>query len=145
MGLRDIRYAVRSLVLDRGLSTIVILCLALGIGVNATLFSVIDGVLIQSLPFAEPDRLFVLKKHPNAAASVTPASPIRPCATGRADDDVRVDGRDERQQHRVIRRRRGRSASRVRWSPGTVPDSRREPVLGRHLRAEDDLPAPSRS
>ena len=46
MGLRDIRYAVRSLFLDRGLSTIVILCLALGIGVNATLFSVVDGVLI---------------------------------------------------------------------------------------------------
>src|SRR4030095_4974698 len=60
MGLRDIRYAVRSLVLDRGVSTIVILCLALGIGVNATLFSVVDGILIQSLPFADPDRLLVL-------------------------------------------------------------------------------------
>ena len=62
MGLRDLRYAVRSLVLDRGISTIVILCLALGIGVNATLFSVVDGVLIQSLPFAEPDRLLVLQE-----------------------------------------------------------------------------------
>ena len=57
MGLRDIRYAVRSLVHDAGVSTIVIMCLSLGIGVNATLFSVVDGVLIQSMPFAEPDRL----------------------------------------------------------------------------------------
>ena len=35
-------------------------CLALGIGINATLFSVVDGVLIQSLPFADPDRLLIL-------------------------------------------------------------------------------------
>ena len=62
MSLRDIRYAVRSLVHDAGVSTIVILCLSLGIGVNATLFSVIDGVLIQPLPYAEPDRLLVLNE-----------------------------------------------------------------------------------
>jgi putative ABC transport system permease protein len=62
MSLRDIRYAVRSLVHDAGVSTIVILCLSLGIGVNATLFSVVDGVLIQPLPYAEPDRLLVLNE-----------------------------------------------------------------------------------
>ena len=62
MLLQDIKYAVRSLVLDRGVTVIVILCLALGIGINATLFSVIDGVLIQSLPFAEADRLVVLNE-----------------------------------------------------------------------------------
>ena len=62
MTFHDIRLAVRSLVLDRSVSAIVILCLALGIGVNATLFSVIDGVLIQPLPFAEPDRLVVLNE-----------------------------------------------------------------------------------
>jgi putative ABC transport system permease protein len=60
MTFHDIRFAVRRLVLDRSVSAIVILCLALGIGVNATLFSVIDGVLIQPLPFSEPDRLVVL-------------------------------------------------------------------------------------
>ena len=43
----DSRLAVRSLVIDRSVSAIVILCLALGIGVNATLFSVIDGVLVS--------------------------------------------------------------------------------------------------
>lgn len=50
MSLQGIRYAVRSLIFDRGVSAIVIACLALGIGVNATLFSVVDGVLIQPLP-----------------------------------------------------------------------------------------------
>ena len=62
MGFRNIKYAIRSLVHDAPVSAIVIACLALGIGVNATLFSVIDGVLIQPLPFAEPSRLFVLNE-----------------------------------------------------------------------------------
>src|SRR5262245_27716873 len=55
--LQDIRYALRTLVKDRAVSAIVVSCLALGIGVNATLFSVVDGVLIQPLPFASPERL----------------------------------------------------------------------------------------
>src|SRR5262245_31614843 len=55
--LQDIRYALRTLLKDRAVSAIVVACLALGIGVNATLFSVVDGVLIQPLPFASPERL----------------------------------------------------------------------------------------
>src|SRR5262245_44475793 len=55
--LQDIRYSLRTLLKDRAVSAIVIACLALGIGVNATLFSVVDGVLLQPLPFASPDRL----------------------------------------------------------------------------------------
>lgn len=62
MSFREIRHALRSLVHDRSISVIVIACLALGIGVNATLFSVVDGVLIQPLPYAEPDRLVVLNE-----------------------------------------------------------------------------------
>ncbi len=54
--------ALRSLVHDRSVSAIVIPCLTLGIGVNATLFSVIDGVLIQPLPFLQADRLVVLNE-----------------------------------------------------------------------------------
>ena len=59
---QDIKYAIRSLWFDRGITAIVILCLALGIGINATLFSVIDGVLIQSLPFADAERLVVINE-----------------------------------------------------------------------------------
>ena len=57
---QDIRYAFRGLIRDGGLTAVVIACLALGIGINATLFCVVDGVLIQSLPFADPDRLHIL-------------------------------------------------------------------------------------
>src|SRR5688572_20339965 len=62
MSFQGIRYAVRSLVFDRGVSIVVILCLALGIGVNATLFSVVDSILIQPLPYAEPDQLVILNE-----------------------------------------------------------------------------------
>ncbi len=62
MFLQNLEYAIRSLIHDRGVTLIVVLCLALGIGINATLFSVIDGVLIQPLPFAEPDRLLILNE-----------------------------------------------------------------------------------
>ena len=57
---QDIRYAFRGLIRDGGVTAVVIACLALGIGINATLFSVVDGVLIQPLPFADPDRLLIL-------------------------------------------------------------------------------------
>ena len=62
MLLQDLKYAIRSLWFDRGITALVVLCLSLGIGINATLFAVIDGVLIQSLPFAEADRLVVLNE-----------------------------------------------------------------------------------
>ena len=86
MGFRDIKYAIRSLVHDRSVSVIVIACLALGIGVNATLFSVIDGVLIQPLPFAEPDRLFVLNET-SERRGIRDAGVVlsKPARLGRAD------------------------------------------------------------
>jgi len=62
MLLQDIKYAVRSLVFDRGVTALVVLCLALGIGINATLFSMVDGILIKSLPYAEADRLVILNE-----------------------------------------------------------------------------------
>jgi len=59
---QDIRYAFRSLVKDRGVTAVVLVCLALGIGINATLFAVVDGVLIQPLPFDDPDRLIIINE-----------------------------------------------------------------------------------
>ncbi|MGH9385537.1 MAG: ABC transporter permease [Vicinamibacterales bacterium] len=59
---QDIRYAVRSLLKDRAVTAIVVACLALGIGINATLFSVVDGVLLQPLPFFEPHRLVLINE-----------------------------------------------------------------------------------
>jgi len=54
---RDIRYATRILIKNRGFSAIAILTLALGIGVNTAIFSVINSLLIRPLAFKESDRL----------------------------------------------------------------------------------------
>jgi hypothetical protein len=55
--LRDLRYAVRVLLKNRGFSAAAILTLALGIGVNTSIFSIADGMLFRPLPFRDPDRL----------------------------------------------------------------------------------------
>jgi len=55
--LRDVRYGMASLARDPGFAAVTIGLLALGIGANAAMFSIVDAVLLKPLPFPEPERM----------------------------------------------------------------------------------------
>lgn len=144
--LRSLRYAVRSLWFNKGFAFVAIACLSLGVGLNTTIFSVVDGVVIQSLPYFDADRIttidarnekadideggisyldYVDIKAAQASLSVTAALSTRSMTIS--------DGAGE--PERVL-------GSMVTWD--LFPLLGKQPILGRPFAENDDKPGAER-
>ncbi len=74
--LRDLRHAVRNLLREPAFAAVSVLTLAIGIGGNTAIFSIVNGVLLRPLEYREPGRLVYPREIESAIADVYPTLPV---------------------------------------------------------------------
>src|SRR5258708_3463416 len=74
--LQDLRYALRTLAKDKGFALVAVLTLALGIGANTAIFSIINSVFLRPLPFPNASRVFLVHRTGNRIGGRSISLPI---------------------------------------------------------------------
>jgi putative ABC transport system permease protein len=138
--MNDLRYAIRQLLKNPGFTAIAVLTLALGIGVNTSMFSGLVSLLRPELPFPEPDRLVRLFR-------TSPHSQRWPHSPANFLDQQEQNTAFERMAAVNVRSlnltETGQQAERVRGmdaSADLIPMMGIQPMLGRGFTVEEDLP-----
>ncbi len=139
--LLDLRYAIRSLRKSPGFALVAVLTLALGIGANTAVFSLINAVLLRPLPYAEPDRLvLVWESAPFFGVRDSPVAPANYFdwkARSRSFEEI---GALEDRSYRLT----GDGAPEVvqgsQVTASLLRALRTRPALGRIFRDEEDRP-----
>ena len=133
--LRDLRYAARTLLRSPGFALVAVATIALGIGANTAIFSVVDGVLLRPLPYREPGRLVTLTHNlsPPELADVATTSRAFESVGGAAIQPYDLKSGPEPVQ--------GTSAM---VSGGLFETLGARPLLGRALTKDDDRPGGER-
>ena len=72
----DIRYAFRTLLRERGFALMAVLSLAVGIGANTAIFSVVNGILLRPLPYRDPERLYTIREVVPKLTHLYPSLPV---------------------------------------------------------------------
>jgi putative ABC transport system permease protein len=141
---QDVRYGLRMLAKSPGFSALVILTLALGIGANTAIFSVVNAVLLRPLPFEEPNRLVQIWHTPPQASfpgiptfSVSPANFLDWRARSQAFEEMSAYGFG---QYSLTGTGDPEAVRMVAVTSGFFAILRAQPLLGRAFLAEEDSP-----
>ena len=139
--LRDVRYGLRMLLRSPGFSIVAVLTLALGIGSNVAIFSMVRAVLLPDLPFADPGRLVQLDASNTRTGAVEPIAYLRDWADWRDQNrTLQSLGFSHFAMLTVSEGDQPEALYGVAASSGLLPTLGVAPLLGRYFSLEQDVP-----